>query len=258
MQVAAELFPILEPFKRNPEQTMLKLKESGFEGIELYGDPILEPEKLKKLITKSGLKITGYQVPWRLMQNGGMEKVIGYQKKLENTHIIIAALGGPWESGHKISENTIATWEKHAERINEMDKLLSENNMDLTYHTHSYDFGDKVEQKETSFEIFKRTVSSSVNFEIDSGNCIEGGLSPQKEIIKIRGRVPFVHCKPYATSKGYEIKFGTSLDENNWPEILDSAKKAETKWMVIEPEAATLGDSMDLMVDGLNCIKKYL
>ncbi|MFC6177627.1 sugar phosphate isomerase/epimerase family protein [Companilactobacillus huachuanensis] len=258
MQISAELFPILDYFKLNPQETLFKLKQSGFSGIELYGDPIFPANELKNMIQNSGLKISGYQVPWRLMQNGGLQNVIQYQQELGNQHIIIAALGGPWESGHKVNENTIDTWERHVKRIDEMNQTLRKINLDLTYHTHDYDFGEKVEGLKTSYEILVQEVSSTVNFEIDTGNCLEGGLIPQKEIRRMHDRVPFIHCKPLSKSKGYEIDFDDNQDENNWAEIVEAAKISGTKYLVIEPEATELGDSMDLMIEGFNCLKKYL
>ncbi|GEO46921.1 sugar phosphate isomerase/epimerase family protein [Companilactobacillus kimchii] len=258
MKISAELFPVLELFNSNPQTTLQSLGKIGFTGIELYGNPTIDADKLRFMVEQSGLQITGYQVPWRLMQNGGLKDVIKYQKSLHNKHIIIAALGGPWESGHKVSENTISTWKKHALRINEMCKELSMQGMDLTYHTHSYDFGEKVERKETSFEILKQNVLPMVNFEIDSGNCLEGGLYPQKEILKLSGRSPFVHCKPYSKAKRYEIKFDSSLDENDWSSIIEASRISKTKWLVVEPESQSLGTSLEMMEDGFKCINKYI
>lgn len=258
MQIAAELYPVLEDFKKAPQETLNQLKAIGYTGIEWYGDPIMEASDIRKLIDESGLTLTGAQVPWRLMQGNGLQKVIAYQKALKNQHVLIAALGGPWESGHKISENTVATWQKHAARINEMDHAFHDVGMTLGYHTHAYDFGELVEGKAVSLDILLNAIDYDVQIEVDTGNCIEGGRVPQHELQRLTGRVPFVHCKPFGKEHQYEVALGSDEDENDWPAIVAAAKDAESQWLVIEPESATLGSPLETMAQCFEALHHVL
>jgi len=137
MKYAAELFPVLNDYKNNPLETLSKLRKSGFSGIEMFGVSDFCADELKQMIFNSGLELTGYQLPWNQLQGTKLTDTIAYQKKICNKHIIIDALGGPWESGHKVTENTVAMWEKHAEQITQINQELRNNGMDLTYHTHT-------------------------------------------------------------------------------------------------------------------------
>lgn len=258
MKIAAELFPVLKEFKDNPLNTLKLLKSYGYEGLEMYGDPLMPAGKLKQVIDKSGLKLTGYQVPWRLMQGHGLSEVIDYQKQLNNQEIIIAALGGPWESGHKVFENTVNVWTQHAKRINEMAKAFKKNDMSLSYHTHDYDFGELVENTSVSLDILLQNIISDVGIEIDTGNCIEGGKIPQDELIKLGKRCKFVHCKPYSKELRYELLIGDSKDENQWPNIFEACQKVGTQWLVVEPESKTLGPSLNVMQESIQRIKRQL
>ncbi|MFC6176976.1 sugar phosphate isomerase/epimerase family protein [Companilactobacillus huachuanensis] len=257
MKYAAELWPVLSDYEKDPDYTLSKLKNIGYDGIEMFGISKFTPSELKALIAKSKLVLSGYQLPWTQFQGNQLKQTILYQKELGNKHIIIDALGGPWESGHKISENTISMWQAHAARINQINDELKENNMDLTYHTHDYDYGELIEGTVPSLEILLKNISPSVNIEIDTGNCIEGGKSPSKYIKSLKGRVPFVHCKPYAKSLQYEVRLGSDKDENNWSEIFNSAQNSGTKWLVVEPESLTLGNIFDVLDDSLKQLKTF-
>lgn len=258
MQIAAELYPVLEDFKKDPQGTLSQLKAIGYTGIEWYGDPIMAASDLRKLIDDSGLTLTGAQVPWRLMQGTGLQKVIAYQKALKNQHVLIAALGGPWESGHKVSENTVATWQKHAARINEMNQVFHDAGMTLGYHTHAYDFGELVENQAVSLDILLSTINADVQVEVDTGNCIEGQRDPSAELQRLAGRVPFVHCKPFSFKSRYEVPLASPEDANDWPAIIQAAKAAQTQWLVVEPESTTLGSSMDTMAQCYQALSPFL
>lgn len=251
MEYAAELFPVLTEYNNDPLDTLSKLKSMGYKGIEMFGISKFSADELKRIIDQSGLVLTGYQLPWKEMQESTLASTIIYQQKLGNKHLIIDALGGPWESGHKITENTIAMWEDHAKRINEINKELGDYGMDLTYHTHAYDYGEPIENTIPSLEILLDNIDTSIGIEVDTGNCIEGGQSPAAYIRKLKNRVQFVHCKPYSKSLRYDVPLGSIKDENDWPDIIKAADHSGTNWLVVEPESTKLENILDIMNDSL-------
>lgn len=257
MEYAAELFPILSEYNKNPLGTLSKLNDMGYKGIEMFGVSKFSADELKQIINRSGLVLTGYQLPWREMQTQTLASTINYQRTLGNKHVIIDALGGPWESGHKVTENTVAMWEKHAKRINEINRELKGYGMDLTYHTHAYDYGEPIENTVPSLEILLENIDTSVGIEVDTGNCIEGGKSPVVYMNKLKNRVQFVHCKPYSKSLRYDVALGSAKDENKWSDIIKTAEYSGTKWLVVEPESTKLGNILDVMNDSLKTLIKY-
>lgn len=257
MEYAAELFPILSEYNNDSLGTLSKLKDMGYRGIEMFGVSKFSADELKQIIDQSGLVLTGYQLPWREMQASTLISTINYQQRLGNKHLIIDALGGPWESGHKVTENTVEMWKKHAKRINEINKELIDCGMDLTYHTHAYDYGEPIENTVPSLEILLKYIDASVGIEVDTGNCIEGGQSPVVYIDKLKNRVQFVHCKPYSKSLRYDVSLGSIKDENKWSDIIKAAKYSGTNWLVVEPESTKLGNIFDVMNDSLKELIKY-
>ncbi|WP_262315651.1 sugar phosphate isomerase/epimerase family protein [Lacticaseibacillus parakribbianus] len=258
MRLAAELFPVLTEFKQDPAQTLAALRRAGVAGLEMFGPRLMSAAALRNCTTQAGITITGYQVPWRLLQGTALAETIAYQKALGNHQVIIDALGGPWESGHKVSENTVAMWQSHAARINEIADELAKHGMRLTYHTHDYDYGELVEGVAPSLEILMKRVYSTVAIEVDSGNCIEGGADPVAWLRRLPGRAAFLHCKPFAHGHRYDVPFGSALDENDWPAILTAAQEAGTRWLVIEPESEKLGPALDQIAQGSRLLQGLL
>lgn len=255
IKFSAALFPVFDDFQKNPRKTLKILSEMGFKGVELYGDFIHPAPLLREICQDYQLTITGAQVSWRHLNSQHLAGVMNYYQALGNPHLIIAALGGPWESGHKVTENTIATWLSHAERINQLAQSLTEKGFTLDYHTHDYDFGDKIEGKQSSFELLCEQTNPQVGIEIDTGSCIKGGKIPQHLIAELGERARFVHCKPVTEKGSFETNIGASDDANDWTEIISASQKSAVEWLVVEPENEST-DWRISMKNGLKYLQK--
>lgn len=258
IRLSAGMYPVREAFAAAPEATLAQLRQFGYQGVELYGLPSLPPETVARLCRENQLVISGCQVSWRYLQGESLEQVIQTLQAMSVTNLIITALGGPWESGHRQMDNTIVTWQKHAARMNELAERLAEVDMTITYHTHDYDFGELIEGKITSFELLKQETSQQVGIEVDTGSCLKGGKLPEAEILSLDSRARLIHCKPYSTESDFEVALGSQHDTNHWLEIYAAAKAVSTEWLVIEPEAESLGDTMSLMKYSLASLKLFI
>lgn len=258
MKIAAEIYSVIFDFNKAPSKTLAKLKEYGYDGVELYGDPKLSAKKVNQAISNSNLKLISYQLPWRLMQGNNLNRNIEYLKSIHCKNVVIPALGGPWEAGHKVSENTVDMWEKHAKRINDILKIFNKNGISLSYHTHDYDFNEKVENKKPSLQILLENMDRNVGIELDTGNCVQAFKKPEEEILKLKERVSLIHIKPFSKKRINSLHFGDPDDMNNWYKIIDAAKKAGVKWLIIENEFSEYKDQLLLMKDSIRRIKSYL
>ncbi|GAB2028054.1 sugar phosphate isomerase/epimerase family protein [Lactovum odontotermitis] len=238
IKLSAAVFPVFSDFQKDPEATFKALSEMGFEGIELYGDTIHSAETIRLLSQKYNLAITGAQISWRyFMDEKQLTSLMSYHQIIGNPHLIISALGGPWEAGHKINENTISTWLAHTKRMNEVQEIVARHGFTLDYHTHDYDFAEKIEDKQTSFELIRAHADPQVGIEIDTGSCIKGGQSPQALIQELGQRARLVHCKPVTQEGSFETNIGAADDVNDWEAIISASQHhSAVQWLVVEPE----------------------
>jgi sugar phosphate isomerase/epimerase len=252
------MFPAFNDFQKDADMTLRQLSLLGFEEIELYGDFVHPAQKIWEICRRNGLTISGAQISWHYLQSEkSLEKVMAYHQAVGNKHLIISALGGPWEAGHKCSENTIETWLAHVQRINEIQKVLEQNCFTLDYHTHDYDFGDKIEGKQSSYELLLENTNSQVGIEIDTGSCIKGGSKPEALISKLGKRARFVHCKPVTKEGSFEINIGADNDANAWQHIIEASRQAGVARLVVEPENERTDWQISMKI-GYDYVKRQL
>ena len=236
LKLSAGLFPVYPEFQKAPDETLKQIALMGYEGIELYGNFFHPAEKIQELCQKYKLEVSGAQTSWRYLNQVHLQEVMDYQHILGNKNIIISALGGPWESGHKKTENTLATWLANTEKIDKLQEVLSRNGFTLSYHTHDYDFNEKIEGQQTSFELIRENTNSLVGIEVDTGSSIKGNQCPQKLIEELGARARLIHGKPVKKDGSFDVNLGDSEDVNDWRKIILSCKQAGTQWLVVEPE----------------------
>lgn len=255
IKYAAALYPIFNEFTAHPYSVLNELKQMGYDGIEFYGNIGIPAIELKKMLKDVGLENAGSQVSWKYLQKESLEKVIEYHSVLQTKNIIIAALGGPWESGHKISENTVSKWLEHIKYIYELENIFKKYEFQLMYHTHGYDFSEKIENKITSFELMSKELKNIIQFEIDIGSCIEGNKNPIDIFHDLEYNIKSLHCRPYSLQFKEEVLFGDQQDMVPWKQIKTCLEKMPLEWLVIEPECKTLGTPMECMSQGINFVK---
>lgn len=240
MEVATEIYSLIDLYQHDPESAFSKLAKMGCHSVELYGDPVLPAMQMAQLLSKYHLNLTSWQVEWRYLQQQNLNYTLAYHQQLQTPTLIIPALGGPWEVGHTQTQNTAAMWRKHCEWITQLVPLVEQAGIEFGYHTHDYDFGQKLDTGETSLEIILANTPKTFQIEVDTGNAIEGGLIPEKLIQQLPGRVSLIHCKPFSKQRRYDLFLGDSDDQNHWHQIIQACQKAGTQYLICETEASTI------------------
>ena len=258
MELALGMYSVYSDFLKNPEETLKKISAMGIKHIEFYGDPIMSADKMKALLNKYDLNVISWHVEWKFLQERTIDETIAYHKEIGNQVLMIPALGGPWEVGHTVDENTSARWLIYCARMGIIQERLDKHNFRLGYHTHDYDFGELLDNGQTSFDILVEHAPKNLFLEVDTGNCIEAKKNPIDYLHKIKEQGAFVHCKPYSLEMGYNTQLGTKEDLNNWQELVDGAK-TYTKYFILETEAEFLNeDKFDIVENDIKELRKYL
>ena len=238
MSVALGLYSVYKELQRDMESTLRRVKAIGYEGVEFYGPFIHEPEKIKGLLEEIGLVNCGWHTEWKFLQADTIDATLDYHTRAGTTNIIIPALGGPWQIGHKQSEDCADVWVQYAVRINELARLTEERNFRIGYHTHAHEFHTHFGES-TPWSLLSKHTHSGIILELDTGNCIEAEADPAQAIVDHPGRVQLVHCKPFSCQLGHETFIGSAMDDNDWPAILEACSRSGTEWLIVEHESET-------------------
>jgi sugar phosphate isomerase/epimerase len=235
--IALGLYSVYRELQANIEQTLSRVKELGYEGVEFYGDFTHPPERIRSLLERSGLENCGWHTEWKLLQPDLLAATLEYHKLAGTRNIIIPALGGPWEIAHTRGEDSPEVWIRHARKMNELSDQLQQQGMRLGYHTHSHEFETRFAGEITPWDLLCEHLNADIILELDTGNCLEAGVNAAHVLAAIPGRPLLVHGKPYSRRSGLETCIGAEDDDNDWPAILEQCRLAGTQWLILEHES---------------------
>ncbi|RJE91169.1 sugar phosphate isomerase/epimerase [Paenibacillus sp. 1011MAR3C5] len=236
VSIALGLYSVYRDLQQDLESTLRRVKKLGYEGVEFYGEFTHEPELIKGLLEELALTNCGWHTEWKLLQPDTIEATLDYHRRAGTRNIVIPALGGPWEIGHKQHEDRAEVWIRHAVRMNEIAQQVAAQGFRLGYHTHAHEF-DTDFGGVTPWDLLCQHTDSSILLELDTGNCIEAGADPAEVIAAVPGRPLLVHGKPYSRTDGHETFIGDIKDENNWSQIITQCERAGTEWLIVEHES---------------------
>lgn len=197
----------------NALQTLLDIKNAGYESIELNdfmihkssilvklmtqfaGMPIGNGGKLDwpNLIKKSGLKVISIHSDLRSIENN--PKAIADEAKNFGTNTVVIT------GMYKFDYSSLDDVEKLAQRLNKAGKALSKEGIHLLYHNHNCEL-QKVTSEKTAYDILiEKTNPAYVNFEFDSYWMTDGGANVPALMEKLGSRMKLWHINDRGCTK---------------------------------------------------------
>lgn len=186
-------------------QTLLSIKEAGYEAIELNDFMIQKTSIMVKLLTKfSGMPVgNGGKLDWpKLIEESGLKvvslhsnlgaieadpKAIAEKAKSFGTDIVVIT------GMYRFDYSSLEEVENLAQSLNEAGKALLEENVRLLYHNHNCEL-QKVSPDKTAYDILiEQTDPAYVNFEFDSYWMTDGGANVPALMKKLGTRMKLWH-----------------------------------------------------------------
>ncbi|MBT2291834.1 sugar phosphate isomerase/epimerase [Paenibacillus albidus] len=197
----------------NALQTLLNIKNAGYESIELNDFMIHKSSILVKLMTKfSGMPIgNGGKLDWpKLIEESGL-KVISIHSNLgsiENDAKAIADEAKNFGTDtvvitgmYRFDYSSLDDVKELAGRLNQAGKALSEQGIRLLYHNHNVEL-QKVSPEQTAYDIIiEETDPAYVNFEFDSYWMADGGANVPALMEKLGSRMKLWHINDRGYTK---------------------------------------------------------
>ena len=185
--------------------TLTKMKQAGYDGIELCSFMIHPTPFAVKLLTQAaGMPVgNGGKLDWpALIRESGLtvpaihqyldavekdpEAAIAECKTFDADTVVIT---GMYRFDYSKKENILEL----AARLNKAGKALKESGIRLLYHNHNAEFLS-VEPGMSAYRLLQReTDPEYVNFEFDSYWCADAGRDPLAEMKKLGSRMKLWH-----------------------------------------------------------------
>ena len=189
----------------NALQTLLEIKNAGYEAIELNDFMIHKSALIVKLMTSfSGMSIgDGGTLDWpKLIAESGLKVIslhsdlgsiekdptaIAKEAKLFGTDTVVIT------GMYRFDYSNLADVQSLAKRLNQAGSALSKEGIQLLYHNHNCEL-QKVSSEKTAYDIIiEETNPKYVNFEFDSYWMTDGGANVPALMEKLGSRMKLWH-----------------------------------------------------------------
>jgi sugar phosphate isomerase/epimerase len=244
--IAAQLYT-LRDYLKTPDQiyeTLKKVKEIGYNAVQVSGMGPVDPLQLKKMIDEIGLKICVTHISYDRLKND-IDAVIMEHKLWECEYVGLGSMP-------KEFRNSREGYSVFLRNISEIAKKISQSGLKFVYHNHRFEF-EKFDGK-TGFDILlDKTDYETFGFELDTYWVQAGGANPVDYIKKVEGRMGVVHFKDMAIKDDQQIFAEIGEGNLDWDSIIKECRRTGVKWYAVEQDICQRNP-----FDSLNISLKYL
>jgi len=226
--IAAQMYTLRE-FLKTPSDiaaTMKRVREIGYEAVQLSGLGMIMPLDLKRILDDEGLQavITHVSVD-RLLHD--FDALVDEHKLWHCPNVAIGGLPAEYR-GSKDGYLTFAGI------ASEIAHRLKEHDLTFSYHNHSFEFA-KFDGK-TGLAWFYEKADPLVLAEIDTYWVQHGGGDPADWCARMKDRMLVVHVKDMVMLEGQQTMAEVGEGNLNWPRIIYACRQAGVQWYAVEQD----------------------
>jgi sugar phosphate isomerase/epimerase len=226
--VAVQLYTLREECEKDFADTLKKVADLGFDGVEFAGFGGLTAPKVRELLDDLGLRAAASHVPLEQLQTN-LEKVIEEQKIVGSNYVVCPYL--------LPDQRTEEDYKKLITFLDQAGEACQPEGITLCYHNHDFEL-ERLQDGRMALEaIFQDTKSNNIQTELDVYWLTKAGEDPLEWINRYKQRAPLVHLKDMTTD---EEQFFAELGTGgvNIDGVLAIGEEAGVKWWVVEQDVS--------------------
>ncbi len=248
MKVAAQLYTVRDYCKDTLgiEQTFERVKDIGYQSVQLSGVDFSKPRELARLVKKYGLDVCVTHTPFNRM----VEDLDGLieEHKLYGCNIIGL---GALPSEYATSKEGYLSF---ADIINDIDKKLKPHGMEFSYHNHAFEFLN-FDGKNGLDILFENT---NCLFTLDLYWLQAAGVSPLNYIERYKGRVKVVHFKDMGVKGNDHIMAAVGAGNMDYKALTKASVNAGIAYAAVEQDDCYGEDPFNCLKTSYDNIMGYL
>jgi sugar phosphate isomerase/epimerase len=247
MKIGAQMYTVRD-FTKNKEgieTTLKRLKEMGFDMVQVSGIGPCSAEELAAMLKENGIEACGTHSSWdRICDTAELDKLINEHKLLGCPQIGIGAKPN-------IYPDTYEGYSSFIKKLNEICAQVQDAGLAFGYHNHDFEFA-----KFNGVCAIDRMIDEcpKLEFTLDVFWVQAGGANPCDYIDKLKDRIRILHLKDYRIT-GRERQFAEIGQGNlDWKPIFSRCIQHGIPYAVIEQDDHYL----DCPFESLALSKKFL
>lgn len=242
LPIAIQLFSVREEAAADFQGTMKKIKEFGYDGVELAGLYGLSAEEIKNCLNENDLvPISAHVSIDELISD--LDASLDTYKTIGCGYIAIPSLSEEQRYGGKLYHDILKAIPKIAEACKEKEMVL-------LYHNHDFEFAKTEQGNYALDELFSEFPTEQLQTEIDTCWVKVAGIDPVAYIEKYKGRCPLVHVKDFTNDNPVELSV-LGKGKQDIKGIEAAAQQNGAKWLIIEQDDHPTGSPLENMKESI-------
>jgi sugar phosphate isomerase/epimerase len=212
--VGVQLYMMRAQMRTDPEATLARLAELGYDEIEWWGDWRLTPAELRAALDRHGLTSPAAHIDPRDLAAERLPALLDRAAIMGHTSLLVA-----WTPPEQ--RRTADDWKRVAATLNAAGAKAAAHGVRTGYHNHDFEFqrfGSR-----SGFEILlEETDPRVVDIELDCFWAFKAGFQPLSLLQAHKDRIKFLHLKDSSGPPAHEQRdIGSGVLQ--WRPILEVA-----------------------------------
>ncbi|MEH6943909.1 sugar phosphate isomerase/epimerase family protein [Bacillus sp. JJ722] len=226
LSIALQLFSVRDEAEKDFIETLQRVAEIGYHGVEFAGYGGLTSSELKKVLEDLKLKPCGSHVSIDDLENR-LDDVITYNVEIGNKYIIC-----PWYVFESKKDYLHV-----ASVLKEAAKKCKNHNLKIGFHNHANEFIEYDGQR--GLDLLLDQSGDEVIVELDTYWVEYAGINPISYMEKYQDRCKLLHIKDMEIVEGEKRSTEVGNGIMDISSIVEAAKKSNVEWLVVEQEFFT-------------------
>jgi sugar phosphate isomerase/epimerase len=227
-KIALQLYTVRE-FLKTPqdiESSFKKIRDIGYEMVELASITGIDDANLKQLFDRSGIFCASMHIKVAQITDE-LNLTIQKMKTLGCVHAAVAWSGPEYRNPEGVK--------KLAQILDTAGKTFREHGLVLSYHNHKFEF-EKFGAKVMLEQLYDLTDPQNLSAQLDLCWVQLGGTSPATWIRKMQGRIWSVHYKDVTVKNDAHVLAEVGEGNLDWPAILQVCTDTQVQVYIVEQD----------------------
>lgn len=223
---ALQLYTVRDYLEKDIQGTLHKVKQAGYDNVEVAGNAGLTNAEFKKLLDTAELDAVSVHTSYEEI-TGNVSATIETAKVFGVEFVAIAGIDGQLTPDK-------AGWAACGKALDQGGAKLREAGVRLCYHNHAHEF-EPINGEYPLDILFGAAAPENLGGEIDVFWVRFAGLDPAEVIAKHSGRCPLIHVKDMRDEESRAFaEVGSGILD--WPGIFRACETAGARWYIVEQD----------------------